>query len=252
MKTLSIQQPWAQLIASGIKEVENRTWATKHRGKILIHASSKKVTASWYKKTFIEWAQVTANHQFFGNIPYDDELPTCAIIGYVEVVDCEEGATDGYWDGFPEDVKWRLKDAYLFDEPILDVKGKLNLFEYDLDENNLPPAHKVELRFPFLDGNTLVIPVSEADIDELSAADMYEFGLVEGTDYINQIFPEPGSDQMADIKQLRFVYGDKSVTRDVADACITLDVDKNDKPVEGYSLFSPEPDFYRNVFFQLA
>ncbi|RZJ91586.1 MAG: ASCH domain-containing protein, partial [Chryseobacterium sp.] len=41
MKSLSIKQPWASLIASGIKDIENRTWATKYRGRIYIHASGK-------------------------------------------------------------------------------------------------------------------------------------------------------------------------------------------------------------------
>ena len=38
MKAISIRQPWAWLIVHGYKDVENRTWATKHRGPILIHA----------------------------------------------------------------------------------------------------------------------------------------------------------------------------------------------------------------------
>ena len=49
MKALSIKQPWASLIAKGIKDVENRTWKTKFRGKVYIHASSKKVDfGNWY------------------------------------------------------------------------------------------------------------------------------------------------------------------------------------------------------------
>ena len=54
MKALSIRQPWAWLIvrpdltdpiqraaafaAGEIKDIENRTWATKHRGPFLVHA----------------------------------------------------------------------------------------------------------------------------------------------------------------------------------------------------------------------
>lgn len=41
MKALSIKQPWASLIAQGIKDIENRTWKTKFRGRIFIHASAK-------------------------------------------------------------------------------------------------------------------------------------------------------------------------------------------------------------------
>lgn len=39
MKVISIKQPYASLIAEGYKEYEFRTWKTKYRGPILIHAS---------------------------------------------------------------------------------------------------------------------------------------------------------------------------------------------------------------------
>ena len=38
MKVITIKQPFATLIAEGIKEYEFRTWRTKYRGDILIHA----------------------------------------------------------------------------------------------------------------------------------------------------------------------------------------------------------------------
>ena len=41
MKALSIRQPWAWLIAHGIKPVENRSWRTAVRGDILIHAGQQ-------------------------------------------------------------------------------------------------------------------------------------------------------------------------------------------------------------------
>lgn len=38
MKTITIKQPFATLIAEGLKEYEFRTWKTNYRGDILIHA----------------------------------------------------------------------------------------------------------------------------------------------------------------------------------------------------------------------
>ena len=38
MKVITIKQPFASLIAEGYKEYEFRTWKTKYRGDILIHA----------------------------------------------------------------------------------------------------------------------------------------------------------------------------------------------------------------------
>ena len=42
MKAISIKQPWASLIAYGIKDIENRTWRTNYRGRVLIHAGASK------------------------------------------------------------------------------------------------------------------------------------------------------------------------------------------------------------------
>lgn len=39
MKALSLKQPWANMIASGIKTIELRKWTTKYRGPILIISS---------------------------------------------------------------------------------------------------------------------------------------------------------------------------------------------------------------------
>ena len=40
MKALTVQQPWASLIASGAKCVETRTWRTPYRGPLAIHAAA--------------------------------------------------------------------------------------------------------------------------------------------------------------------------------------------------------------------
>lgn len=42
MKALTISQPYASLIVSGEKWVENRTWATQYRGTLAIHAGKGK------------------------------------------------------------------------------------------------------------------------------------------------------------------------------------------------------------------
>ncbi|HTV55212.1 MAG TPA: ASCH domain-containing protein, partial [Terriglobia bacterium] len=54
MKALSIRQPWAWLIVNGFKPIENRSWNTNFRGRILIHASLKvdREGEKWVRKTF--------------------------------------------------------------------------------------------------------------------------------------------------------------------------------------------------------
>lgn len=64
MKTLSIQQPWAEMICRGIKDVENRTWKPAEMpGRILIHASSKKVTRSFFNTIPEEWESHISNNR---------------------------------------------------------------------------------------------------------------------------------------------------------------------------------------------
>jgi hypothetical protein len=43
MKAISLWQPWATAIALGIKRVETRSWSTKYRGPLAIHAGKKLV-----------------------------------------------------------------------------------------------------------------------------------------------------------------------------------------------------------------
>ena len=43
-KCLSLHQPYASLLAYGLMRGEGRVWSTEHRGKLWIHAASKKVT----------------------------------------------------------------------------------------------------------------------------------------------------------------------------------------------------------------
>lgn len=49
MKVLTLKQPWASLVANGYKVYEFRSWKTKYRGEILIHAGCG-VDKEWMKK----------------------------------------------------------------------------------------------------------------------------------------------------------------------------------------------------------
>ena len=161
MKTLSIQQPWASLIVAGIKDVENRTWDTQYRGRLLIHASSKKVSGKFIESIPGEWANEILNAIWMGVLPDLSDMPTSAIIGYVDLTDCATGLAESLWDGGKDCVKFMLKNACLFDEPITGVNGKLHLWEYDLDENNLPAAHKADRPVFTLDGTHLTMQLEK-------------------------------------------------------------------------------------------
>lgn len=43
MRIITLWQPWASLIALGFKKFETRSWRTRYRGKLAIHAAKRKV-----------------------------------------------------------------------------------------------------------------------------------------------------------------------------------------------------------------
>lgn len=83
MKALTIKQPWASLIALGEKKIETRSWRTKYRGPILIHAG-KSIEKGMFEFHFIQG--VFEKHQIKG----DNELPIGSIIAKANLVDCLE------------------------------------------------------------------------------------------------------------------------------------------------------------------
>src|SRR5436189_5084024 len=74
MKALSVRQPWAWLIVNGYKDIENRDWATKRRGRIWIHAGLHKVTKPEYEQ-FLEDCRFNR----IRNPPGIDEFQTGAL-----------------------------------------------------------------------------------------------------------------------------------------------------------------------------
>jgi len=47
VKAISIRQPWAWLILNAGKDIENRSWPTNYRGRVLIHAGQTMTKADF-------------------------------------------------------------------------------------------------------------------------------------------------------------------------------------------------------------
>lgn len=110
MRALSVKQPWANLIASGCKTIETRTWTTRYRGLLLI-ASSK-----------------TPNI-----------FPAGSAVAIAKLVDCrrmtradEAGAC---CDAYPNAMSWVLEDIRRI-RPF-PLKGALGVFKCVVDPSQL-------------------------------------------------------------------------------------------------------------------
>lgn len=87
---LSIRQPWAWMILHAGKDIENRSWPTKFRGRVLIHAAKGITYDEWIgawgfskqQKQFSESGVFMEHGLTFSNIERG------GIVGEVEIVDC--------------------------------------------------------------------------------------------------------------------------------------------------------------------
>jgi hypothetical protein len=100
---------------AGIKDIENRSWSTAYRGKVLIHAS-KKID----KKAMELVTKMGLGPNFIKTM----EQYTGGIIGEVEIVDCVK-KSDSQW--FEGPFGFVLKNAKPME--FLPLLGKLGLFE---------------------------------------------------------------------------------------------------------------------------
>lgn len=88
MKALTLTQPWATLVAIGAKSIETRSWSTKHRGPLAIHAA-KALPKSWHEfrhPSFIDALGPLVDVNSLG-APNIDRLPTGCVLAVVNVID---------------------------------------------------------------------------------------------------------------------------------------------------------------------
>jgi len=174
VKTLSVKQPFASLICHGIKTVENRTWKTDYRGKILIHASGEHFSfpdsrylpdnfrEDFYRRMESEdqesaWKDAPESmlkycwlleqtYKFYGrDIDIETEhpekwlksatkeygffMPGQAIIGECTLSDIVKDSKDDFAE--PNCYHWIITEPYYYHKPIMNVMGRLRLWEFE-------------------------------------------------------------------------------------------------------------------------
>lgn len=130
MKTITIKQPFATLIAEGLKEYEFRTWKTKYRGEILIHAGKgiNKKAMEKFKHLNLEYPSgcIIAKANLTNCIEINKEqrkiLQEKNPLVYSSIIKNTE------WNGYGFQLENIKKIT-----PI-PAKGKLSLWDYDIEK----------------------------------------------------------------------------------------------------------------------
>lgn len=165
IKVLSLLQPWATLVAEGLKRVETRSWSTSYRGPIAIHAT-KKFTRSDWEMIMVKthWARPSCIHAIRraltrAGYTTHQQFPTGCIVALADLVACRSTAfgiesmltCDGHpiqgyeWmDKLSEDERafgdygpnrwgWFLENVRRLEDPI-PARGALGLWDFPADQ----------------------------------------------------------------------------------------------------------------------
>jgi hypothetical protein len=116
MKVIVIRQPWAWLIVHGYKDIENRSWATRYRGTLLIQAS-----ASRPAKCRLEAIRLFARSR---GVELPEEFEWGGIVGSVQLEDCVTSSRNKWFEG---PVGWVLSKPKRL--RFIPLKGQLGLFD---------------------------------------------------------------------------------------------------------------------------
>ncbi|MCT7962339.1 ASCH domain-containing protein [Laspinema sp. D1] len=127
-KALTLKQPWAWAVAHLGKNIENRSWPTKYRGELYIHAG-----VGWDS----EGAKWIA--QKFGiEVPSHSELPSGVLVAKCNLSDCR------HWtETTGEELPWSNESGFQWFleaieaiKPHLPLQGKLGIFTFSVSPDN--------------------------------------------------------------------------------------------------------------------
>ncbi len=128
MKALTLKQPYASLIANGLKEYEFRSWKTNYRGELYIHAGT-----GIDKDKFSKFSK------------YNLEYPKSKIVCKVRLIDCIKiddefnkkiisMNSDIYGTKPREGYAWKIELIEKIDSDKI-IKGKLGLWNLDIEKD---------------------------------------------------------------------------------------------------------------------
>lgn len=129
MKVLTLKQPWATLVAMGLKKYEFRSWKTNYRGELFIHAGKgvDKEAMKRFEHLLLEYpkSKILAKVNIVDCIELNKEINQ-SIIAENELIYGNNPSRVGY--------AWVINDVEVLNKDIF-IKGKLGIWNFDEKDN---------------------------------------------------------------------------------------------------------------------
>lgn len=145
MKTITLFQPWASLVANGSKKYETRSWSASWRGPILIHAAKKMPGNIIFQEPFYSALKEQHCSDEIGagiEFPGPCILAICNLVNCLKIVSrnsecaflendqCIEGNEFYFGDYTPGRYAWQLENVHQLAKPI-SAKGMQRIWNWD-------------------------------------------------------------------------------------------------------------------------
>src|SRR5579864_5186030 len=149
MKAITLTQPWATLVAEGVKRIETRSWSTSYRGPIAIHAA-KGWTASdrAFTLELVRRGLLRDHTDFLAYPPRGSVVAVANLVDVFRTEHCDDAAPSWWYrpaaiptrlfipprerevgDFAPGRFAWLLADVEALEQP-RPARGALGLWEW--------------------------------------------------------------------------------------------------------------------------
>ncbi len=123
---IALIQPWAHLLVTGLKDIENRDWFTRYRGPVAIHASKAMPNDQWdAAMDMYDDIHPVKEGRLVRRREVRDGLQFGGIVGVVDIVDCVDQSDSEWFVG-----RYGFVIANARPVPFIPVKGKQGFFRW--------------------------------------------------------------------------------------------------------------------------
>jgi hypothetical protein len=129
MRAITLWQPWASAVALGLKRVETRSWPTKYRGPLAIHAAKRWAPEQRDKYETKQQSFEDAGWNLDVPLPLGSLVCICELYTIIETDDWIGSSRERSWGDFSEGrYAWQLMGARRILQPVPILRGSQTFF----------------------------------------------------------------------------------------------------------------------------
>lgn len=148
IKAVSLYQPWARLVAQGVKTIETRSWSTEYRGKLAIQAGVSIIPIKYWPieettKPNVYKIKGVDETIIIEDMPCGAVIATCDLANCIEItpelaaaIKVQSPKEYVFGDFRPGRYAWILDNVEMLSEPV-PAKGRQRLWNWEIPRKEI-------------------------------------------------------------------------------------------------------------------